>query len=52
MSLQPIVLIERGGCNFDQKMMHAEMAGYSAAVVFNNEQTEALFTSEWEEGEE
>ena len=46
MDVQQVVLVQRGDCNFDVKVLHAQAAGYAAAVVFNNEATEALFTSE------
>ena len=46
LDVQQVVLVQRGDCNFDVKVLHAQAAGYAAAVVFNNEATEALFTSE------
>lgn len=36
---QQVVLIERGGCNFTTKVLHAQNHGARAAIVFNNEET-------------
>lgn len=31
-----IVLIQRGGCDFDLKVLHAQKANYSGVIVYNN----------------
>ncbi|KAL8459647.1 hypothetical protein ACS0TY_036946 [Phlomoides rotata] len=33
----PFVLIIRGGCSFDEKVLRAQVAGFKAAIVFDNE---------------
>eukprot|EP00897_Mesotaenium_endlicherianum_P006970 jgi/Mesen1/6300/ME000325S05435 len=38
------VLIERGGCVFDLKVRYAQLAGFSAVVVFNDEHGRELIT--------
>eukprot|EP00850_Spirogloea_muscicola_P020282 SM000211S06652 [mRNA] locus=s211:129494:138564:- [translate_table: standard] len=37
-------LIERGGCLFDVKVQHAQQAGFSAVIVFNNDLGRELIT--------
>eukprot|EP00271_Cylindrocystis_brebissonii_P001138 TRINITY_DN1143_c0_g1_i1.p1 TRINITY_DN1143_c0_g1~~TRINITY_DN1143_c0_g1_i1.p1 ORF type:complete len:397 (+),score=75.12 TRINITY_DN1143_c0_g1_i1:401-1591(+) len=38
------VIIERGGCVFDIKVAYAQEAGFSAAIVYNNDDTRDLIT--------
>lgn len=33
----PFVLIVRGGCSFDEKVRRAQAAGFSAAIVYDND---------------
>ncbi|GJP32616.1 hypothetical protein CLOM_g17228 [Closterium sp. NIES-68] len=37
-------LITRGNCLFDTKVLNAQLAGYAAAIVFNNEDSEELIS--------
>ena len=39
------LLIERGGCSFVTKVQYAQDAGYAAAIVFDNEDSQELVTS-------
>ncbi|CAI5486144.1 unnamed protein product [Closterium sp. Naga37s-1] len=38
------VLITRGNCLFDTKVLNAQVAGYAAAIVFNNEDNDELIS--------
>eukprot|EP00249_Psilotum_nudum_P012107 c23583_g1_i1 orf=301-1536(+) len=38
------LLVERGLCNFVTKVQHAQEAGYAAAIVYNNEDSNDLIT--------
>lgn len=38
----PFVLIIRGGCTFDDKVRHAQNAGFKAAIVYDDEDRGAL----------
>lgn len=41
----PLVLIVRGGCNFDEKVRSAQDAGFKAAIIFDNEDGGVLVSS-------
>lgn len=41
----PLVLIVRGGCNFDDKVRSAQDAGFKAAIIFDNEDGGVLVSS-------
>ncbi|CAI5953244.1 unnamed protein product [Closterium sp. NIES-65] len=38
-------LITRGNCLFDTKVLNAQVAGYAAAIVFNNEDNDELIST-------
>nr|XP_010910665.1 receptor homology region, transmembrane domain- and RING domain-containing protein 1 isoform X1 [Elaeis guineensis]XP_010910672.1 receptor homology region, transmembrane domain- and RING domain-containing protein 1 isoform X1 [Elaeis guineensis] len=40
----PFVLIIRGGCTFDDKVRHAQNAGFKAAIVYDNEDSGTLIS--------
>ena len=40
------VLIARGNCSFDYKVLQAQRAGFDAAVVYDNEEKASLYSSE------
>ena len=41
----PFVLIIRGGCAFDEKVKNAQDAGFKAAIVYDNENSGVLVSS-------
>jgi E3 ubiquitin-protein ligase RNF13 len=43
--LPPIALIIRGGCPFDEKVRNAQDAGFNAAIVYDNENSGILVSS-------
>ncbi|XP_019427759.1 PREDICTED: receptor homology region, transmembrane domain- and RING domain-containing protein 2-like isoform X2 [Lupinus angustifolius] len=38
----PFVLVVRGGCSFEEKVRSAQRAGYKAAIVYDNEDSDVL----------
>ncbi|KAJ0969513.1 hypothetical protein J5N97_022390 [Dioscorea zingiberensis] len=38
----PFALIIRGGCTFDEKVRNAQIAGFKAAIVYDNEDSDVL----------
>jgi E3 ubiquitin-protein ligase RNF13 len=40
------VLIARGNCSFEGKVLEAQLAGYDAAVVYDEEEKASLYSSE------
>uniref|UniRef100_A0A0D6R5Q1 RING-type E3 ubiquitin transferase n=1 Tax=Araucaria cunninghamii TaxID=56994 RepID=A0A0D6R5Q1_ARACU len=40
----PILLVERGGCTFEEKVRIAQQAGYAAVIVYNDDDGEELVT--------
>lgn len=38
----PFVLIVRGGCSFEDKVRRAQSAGYKAAIVYNNDDSDLV----------
>jgi E3 ubiquitin-protein ligase RNF13 len=40
------VLIERGNCSFEGKVREAQLAGFDAAVVYDDEDKSSLYSSE------
>ncbi|KAH9309082.1 hypothetical protein KI387_036993, partial [Taxus chinensis] len=46
----PILLVERGECTFEKKVLIAQEAGYAAVIVYNNEDGEELVTMSGESG--
>jgi E3 ubiquitin-protein ligase RNF13 len=40
------VLIARGNCSFEGKVLEAQLAGYDAAVVYDDEEKASLYSSE------
>ncbi|CAI7814262.1 unnamed protein product [Closterium sp. NIES-54] len=43
-SERAFALITRGNCLFDTKVLNAQVAGYAAAIVFNNEDNDELIS--------
>lgn len=41
----PFALIVRGGCTFDEKVKNAQDAGFKAAIVYDNENSGVLVSS-------
>jgi len=41
----PFALIIRGGCTFDEKVKNAQDAGFKAAIVYDNENSGVLVSS-------
>ena len=41
----PFALIIRGGCPFDEKVRNAQDAGFKAAIVYDNENSGVLVSS-------
>lgn len=41
----PFALIIRGGCTFDEKVKNAQDAGFKAAIVYDNENSGVLISS-------
>lgn len=41
----PFALIVRGGCTFDEKVRNAQIAGFKAAIVYDNEDSDVLISS-------
>lgn len=39
---QPFLLIVRGGCSFEDKVRRAQSAGFKAAIVYNNDDTDLV----------
>lgn len=39
------LLVERGVCNFEVKIRHAQDAGFEAVIVYNNQNDHELVTS-------
>ncbi|KAJ0629694.1 putative transcription factor C2H2 family [Helianthus annuus] len=39
---QPFVLIIRGGCSFDEKVRRAQAAGFKAAIIYNNDDSDLV----------
>lgn len=39
---QPFVLIIRGGCSFEEKVRRAQSAGFKAAIVYNNDDSDLV----------
>jgi len=44
-STTPFALVVRGGCQFDDKVRNAQDAGFKAAVVYDNQDSGALVSS-------
>ena len=44
-SSSPFVLIIRGGCSFEDKVRRAQMAGFKAAIIYDNEDGGGLIAS-------
>ncbi|KAH7663656.1 E3 ubiquitin-protein ligase RNF13 protein [Dioscorea alata] len=40
----PFALIVRGGCTFDEKVTNAQIAGFKAAIVYDNEDSDVLIS--------
>ncbi|XP_039117750.1 LOW QUALITY PROTEIN: receptor homology region, transmembrane domain- and RING domain-containing protein 2-like [Dioscorea cayenensis subsp. rotundata] len=40
----PFALIVRGGCTFDEKVRNAQIAGFKAAIVYDNEDSDVLIS--------
>lgn len=41
-SINPFVLIVRGGCGFEDKVRRAQSAGFKAAIVYNNDDSDLV----------
>ncbi|KAF5780424.1 putative transcription factor C2H2 family [Helianthus annuus] len=39
---QPFVLIIRGGCSFDEKVRRAQAAGFKAAIIYNDDDSDLV----------
>lgn len=44
-SSSPFALIIRGGCSFEDKVRRAQVAGFKAAIVYDNEDSGSLIAS-------
>ena len=40
------LLVERGICNFEEKVRNAQEAGFEAVIIYNNQDDHELVTSE------
>ncbi|XP_002992777.2 receptor homology region, transmembrane domain- and RING domain-containing protein 2 [Selaginella moellendorffii] len=43
-SIPVFAIVERGGCKFDEKILNAQDAGFSAVIVYNNEEGHDLIS--------